>query len=47
MDVGHSNFKFRTSCFDTSIVTHNRLTLDETGIITLTFWPLTFILEIN
>jgi hypothetical protein len=36
MDSGHSNFKFRASrgrvfstCFDTSILTHNRLTLTE------------------
>ena len=33
MDAGRSNFKFRAPCFDTSIVTHNRLTLAEKGFI--------------
>ena len=43
MDSGYSSFKVRASrgrvfstCFDTSIFTHNRLTLNEMGFVTVT-----------
>jgi len=32
MDTGYSNFKFQASCFDTSVVTHNRLTINLNGL---------------